>query len=188
MEKEMETPQNGYLATIGMPAFNAHSLYNVFKTGEGKKLGIKDITKVIIRKPVVVAFINGKKYVAKCTEEEFDEEKGLMVCLMKYLGINYHRLQEVLAGAVRVKTEEEKEEGVQVYVVKVKSGADKKYKYVTDTTGKKGEVPMFWTEEKRAKPYAEKARKRYIKKDGDEVIIEKVSAFVDKGEIGWKEC
>ena len=59
-------------------------------------------TKVIFNNPATILFINGKKYVSKVHEEEFDEEKGLLMCLAKANGISHLELQRMIKGAKRV--------------------------------------------------------------------------------------
>lgn len=46
--------------------------------------------------------MNGKKYISKAHEEEFDEEKGLLMCLAKANGISHLELQRMIKGAKRV--------------------------------------------------------------------------------------
>lgn len=57
--------------------------------------------KVIFNPPATILFMNGKKYVSKAHNEEFDEEKGLLMCLAKANGITHLQLKKMLKGAKR---------------------------------------------------------------------------------------
>lgn len=61
----------------------------------------KNETKVIFNPPATILFMNGKKYVSKAHNEEFDEEKGLLMCLAKANGITHLQLKKMLKGAKR---------------------------------------------------------------------------------------
>ena len=39
--------------------------------------------RVIFNDPTTILIVNGKKYISKAHDEEFDEEKGLLMCLAK---------------------------------------------------------------------------------------------------------
>ena len=62
---------------------------------KGSKIG-GGIKKVIFNDPATIVFWNsGEKTVVKCSDEEFDKEKGLLCCIVKYICGNdntYHRL------------------------------------------------------------------------------------------------
>ena len=45
--------------------------------------------RVIFNPPATILFVGGKKYVSKAHNEEFDEEKGLLMCLAKANGISH---------------------------------------------------------------------------------------------------
>lgn len=67
--------------------------------------------KIIFNPPATIIFKNGKKFVAKChPDDEFDEEQGLMVALLKSFGIKYKDLQEMLKAAKRPQPKNEIEE------------------------------------------------------------------------------
>lgn len=55
--------------------------------------------KIIINEPAVVLIKNGKKYVSKAHNEEFDAEKGLLMCLAKSNGISHLDLKRMLKSA-----------------------------------------------------------------------------------------
>ena len=61
---------------------------------KGNKIG-GGIKKVIFNDPATIVFWNsGEKTVVKCSGEEFDKEKGLLCCIVKYICGNdntYHR-------------------------------------------------------------------------------------------------
>lgn len=62
----------------------------------------KDEIKVIYNNPATILYMNGKKYVSKVHNEEFDEEKGLLMCLAKANGISNLELQRMIKGAKRI--------------------------------------------------------------------------------------
>lgn len=55
--------------------------------------------KIIINEPAVVFIKNGKKYVSKAHDEEFDAEKGLLMCLAKANGVTHLDLKRMLKKA-----------------------------------------------------------------------------------------
>lgn len=55
--------------------------------------------KIIINEPAVVLIKNGKKYVSKAHNEEFDAEKGLLMCLAKANGVTHLDLKRMLKKA-----------------------------------------------------------------------------------------
>lgn len=60
----------------------------------------KDI-KVIFNQPATILYVNGRKYVSKVHDEEFDEEKGLLMCLAKANGITHAELKRMIKSAKR---------------------------------------------------------------------------------------
>jgi hypothetical protein len=57
------------------------------------------VEKVIFNSPATILYVNGKKYVSKVHDEEFDEEKGLLMCLAKANGITHAELKRMIKGA-----------------------------------------------------------------------------------------
>ena len=55
--------------------------------------------KIIINEPAVVLIKNGKKYVSKAHDEDFDAEKGLLMCLAKANGVTHLDLKRMLKKA-----------------------------------------------------------------------------------------
>lgn len=55
--------------------------------------------KIIINEPAVILIKNGKKYVSKAHDEEFDAEKGLLMCLAKANGVTHLDLKRMLKKA-----------------------------------------------------------------------------------------
>ena len=55
--------------------------------------------KFIFNDPATILFVNGKKYIAKAHDEEFDCEIGVLVCLMKSFGISHLDLKRMIKGA-----------------------------------------------------------------------------------------
>ncbi len=64
---------------------------------------------VLFNNPATILWKDGKKYVSKAHNEEFDEEKGLLMCLAKANGYTHRDIQKMLKTAKRqaVKTAEE---------------------------------------------------------------------------------
>lgn len=64
----------------------------------GRKPKIKQI---IFNNPAVVVILdNGTKIVSKAHKEEFDKEKGLLMCLAKMNGITHLELQRMIKKGV----------------------------------------------------------------------------------------
>lgn len=59
--------------------------------------------KVIFNPPATILYMNGKKYISKAYEEDFDEEKGLLMCLAKANGISHLELKRMIKNAKRPK-------------------------------------------------------------------------------------
>lgn len=64
-----------------------------------KKEGDFEEMKIIINEPAVILIKNGKKYVSKAHDEEFDAEKGLLMCLAKANGVTHLDLKRMLKKA-----------------------------------------------------------------------------------------
>lgn len=58
-------------------------------------------TKVIFNNPATILFINGKKYVSKAYQEQFDEEKAVAITLCKAFGVSYADIKRMIKGAKR---------------------------------------------------------------------------------------
>lgn len=57
--------------------------------------------KVIFNPPCTILIANGKKYIARTHNEDFDEEKGLLMCIAKANGITHLQLKRMIKGAQR---------------------------------------------------------------------------------------
>lgn len=68
------------------------------KRADGRKTANDE---VIFNPPATILYIDGRKYVSKAHNEEFDEEKGLLMCLAKANGITHLQLKRMLKGAKR---------------------------------------------------------------------------------------
>lgn len=66
---------------------------------EIKKVNKFGVEKVIFNAPATILFRNGKKYITKSYQEEFDQEKGLALALLKSFGISYLDLKRMLKDA-----------------------------------------------------------------------------------------
>ena len=61
---------------------------------------IKISDKVIFNDKATILFLNGKKYIAKCDEEDtYDKEKGLLLCLAKSIGYGYDAIKKMIENA-----------------------------------------------------------------------------------------
>lgn len=73
--------------------------------------------KFIFNDPATILFVNGKKYVAKAHDEEFDCEKGALVCLMKSFGISHLDLKRMIKNAkVQSKGKKTSTNNEEIYV------------------------------------------------------------------------
>lgn len=59
----------------------------------------KNEYKVIFNAPATILFVGDKKYISKAHNEEFDPEKGLLMCLAKANGISHLDLKRMIKGA-----------------------------------------------------------------------------------------
>ena len=57
--------------------------------------------RVIFNKPATILIVGDKKYIAKTHNEEFDEEKGLLMCLAKASGYTHADLKNLIKSAQR---------------------------------------------------------------------------------------
>lgn len=86
---------------------NENSLNIIYSLGVGEKITMeknnmnKNKTKIIFNKPLTILYVNGKRYISKAHEEEFDEEKGLLMCLAKANGISHLELKRMIKNAQR---------------------------------------------------------------------------------------
>ena len=86
---------NAYLRAT-KPLAVAVSLNNVPEIKRDPK-----IKQIIFNNPAVVLILdNGKKIVSKAHKEEFDKEKGLLMCLAKLHGITHLELQRMIKNGV----------------------------------------------------------------------------------------
>lgn len=60
-------------------------------------------SKVIFNEPATILIVNNggveQKMIAKSHEEDFDQEKGLLVCIAKYFGVTYQDIKRLLGKA-----------------------------------------------------------------------------------------
>lgn len=56
--------------------------------------------KLIFNNGATILYVNGKKYVSKCdTEDVFDKEKGLLLCIAKSIGYKYSDIENMINNA-----------------------------------------------------------------------------------------
>lgn len=55
--------------------------------------------KVIYSMPATILFVGNKKFVSKAHLEDFDKEKGLLMCLAKANGISHLKLKKMIKEA-----------------------------------------------------------------------------------------
>lgn len=72
--------------------------------------------RVVFNNPYTIAYFDdGAKIVAKCNAEKFDEEKGVMACIIKHLYGNRSEFLRVIENAERpIKVEKKSENCVYV--------------------------------------------------------------------------
>lgn len=63
--------------------------------------------KVIFNDPATILFVDDEKFVVKCHEEEFDEEKAVAIALCKSFGISYPDLKRIIKNAKRPENKKE---------------------------------------------------------------------------------
>lgn len=56
----------------------------------------RTITKVIFNNPATIVFFGNDKVVSKCHDEQFDEKKGLLMCIAKAHGCTHSHLKAIL--------------------------------------------------------------------------------------------
>lgn len=64
---------------------------------------------------------NGEKYVSKCSNEEFDLEKGIMMCLCKKHGYTYEDIRRLLKNVEFKEVKEEKRRALVGEYIKIVS-------------------------------------------------------------------
>lgn len=112
---------NGYSAYSAATLWAKENPFNALYKGDFKEM------KIIINEPAVVLIKNGKKYVSKAHNEEFDAEKGLLMCLGESNGISHLDLKRMLKNATyqsKKYVEVDKEPRVGDYVKIIKHGPD----------------------------------------------------------------
>lgn len=55
--------------------------------------------KVVYNMPATILFVGNEKYVSKAHLEDFDKEKGLLMCLAKANGISHLQLKRMIKNA-----------------------------------------------------------------------------------------
>ena len=69
---------------------------NMFDNAIGKQAK----NNLIFNNGVTILYVNGKKYVSKCdTEDTFDKEKGLLLCIAKSVGYKYKDIENMINNA-----------------------------------------------------------------------------------------
>lgn len=125
---------------------------NIIKTFDRlKKEGDFKEMKIIINEPAVVLIKNGKKYVSKAHNEEFDAEKGLLMCLAKSNGISHLDLKRMLKSAAvqNKKVKKEKTENqVKVAVEKIETKTVEENEVVSPKGRHRGKPFYFYVGDK----------------------------------------
>ena len=70
------------------------SIYDKYELNKANK-------KVIFNGDTTIFIKDDKKYISKVHEEEFDEEKGLLMCIAKSAGYTHSELKRLLKKANR---------------------------------------------------------------------------------------
>lgn len=96
----LEEPKRAYDPIIGTTSFTWDMLPSI---------GIKrrKRMKVIFNDPATILFVDGEKFVVKCHEEKFDEEKAVAIALLKSFGISYPDLKRIIKNAKRPESKKE---------------------------------------------------------------------------------
>lgn len=116
-----------------------------------KKEGDFKEMKIIINEPAVVLIKNGKKYVSKAHNEEFDAEKGLLMCLAKSNGISHLDLKRMLKSAAiqNKKVKKEKTENqVKVAVEKIETKTVEENEVISPKGRHRGKPFYFYVGDK----------------------------------------
>lgn len=71
---------------------------SIFINVSPSNIGLTDI-KVIINKPATIIIEGNKKTVVKCSNEQFDVEKGIAMALIKHLGITRSQFLKLVKNA-----------------------------------------------------------------------------------------
>lgn len=119
--------------------------FNALYKGDFKEM------KIIINEPAVVLIKNGKKYVSKAHNEEFDAEKGLLMCLAKSNGISHLDLKRMLKSAAvqNKKVKKEKTENqVKVAVEKIETQPVEENEVVSPKGRHRGKPFYFYVGDK----------------------------------------
>lgn len=119
--------------------------FNALYKGDFKEM------KIIINEPAVVLIKNGKKYVSKAHNEEFDAEKGLLMCLAKSNGISHLDLKRMLKSAAiqNKKVKKEKPENqVKVAVEKIETKTVEENEVVSPKGRHRGKPFYFYVGDK----------------------------------------
>lgn len=118
IELSLESSSYGYRESAeGRFALNEDEIYliaenninTIYSLGIGKmstkenKIMKGNKFRVVYNNPLTILYVNGKKYISKAHNEEFDEEKGLLMCLAKANGISHLELKRMIKNAERPK-------------------------------------------------------------------------------------
>lgn len=105
IEKEIKKDQQDarayFLKSLGLPAFML-TPQRPPKSAEVNALLCH--SKVIINEPATILIVGDKKIISKAYFEDFDKEKGLLVCIAKYFGVSYQDIKRLLKNAKNQKT------------------------------------------------------------------------------------
>ena len=65
------------------------------------------LVRVIFNDPCTILYVNGQRYVSRATKDEnFDKEKGFLMCFAKAFGLTSSDLSRVVANAIDQKKNE----------------------------------------------------------------------------------
>ena len=107
VEINLQVEPDFYKKLMESAAYLAHDTISPFVRPVIKPSYIKQI---IFNDPATILILNdGRKIVSKAHVEEFDKEKGLLMCLCKANGITHLQLKKLIDGAVDQKPKPEPE-------------------------------------------------------------------------------
>lgn len=101
IRKDKQDAREYFLKSLGLPAF-VLTPQKPPKSAEVNALFYN--SKVIFNEPATILIVGENKIISKAYSEEFDEEKGLLVCIAKYFGISYQDIKRLLKNSKNQKS------------------------------------------------------------------------------------
>lgn len=100
IKKDEQDARENFLKSLGVPA-----LMLLPRPPKSAKVNaLLCHSKVIFNEPATILIVGDEKIISKAYSEDFDEEKGLLVCIAKYFGVSYQDIKRLLKNAKNQKT------------------------------------------------------------------------------------